>query len=245
MAEPIKSSSEGGRAGGRGFGRGPRRPRGTSEGGTEIFTASGERAAELSEKVVFINRSSKVVKGGRRFSFSALIVVGDKQGRVGIGLGKAGEVADAIRKGGDVAKTQMTSIALRDSTIPHEIQTRYCGAHVLLRPASPGTGVIAGKTVRAVLESVGIRDILSKSLGSKNPANVVKATLAALKQLRLREQIYESRGLEVRKRQTPPPSTPVAGPVASPGATGTAGSVPPALSAETPPPSADGNATTA
>ena len=207
MPEPIKIGGEGARGGNRGFGRHQRRTRGPSEGGTELLTASGERAPELSEKVVFINRSSKVVKGGRRFSFSALIVVGDKQGRVGVGLGKAGEVADAIRKGGEVAKTQMSSIALKDQTIPHEVQTRFCGAHILLRPASPGTGVIAGKTVRAVLEAVGIRDVLSKSLGSKNPANVVKATLAGLKQLRLREQIYKSRGLEVKSVQKAPAST--------------------------------------
>lgn len=182
--------------GGRGRGgRGPRRQR-PGEGQTEFF---GEgQGSELSEKVVFINRSSKVVKGGRRFSFSALVVVGDKKGRVGVGLGKAGEVADAIRKGTDVAKTQMVSVALKDSTIPHEIVSRYCGAHVLLRPASPGTGVIAGKTVRAVLESAGVKDVLSKSLGSKNPANVVKATLNALQQLRLRDQIYRSRGIPVR-----------------------------------------------
>jgi len=219
VPEPIKGGGEGGGGGrGRGFSRGPRRNRGgVPEGGGETLTAGGEKAAELSEKVVFINRSSKVVKGGRRFSFSALIVVGDKQGRVGIGLGKAGEVADAIRKGGEVAKSQMVSISLKEQTIPHEIQTRYCGAFILLRPASPGTGIIAGKTVRAVLESVGIRDILSKSLGSKNPANVVKATLAGLKQLRLREQIYASRGLEVRKPQKPP-VLPTPAPVAAPAA---------------------------
>jgi len=160
---------------------------------------------------VFINRSSKVVKGGRRFSFSALVVVGDRKGRVGHGLGKGNEVSDAIRKGGEIAKTQMVPISIKESTIPHEVTARYCGAHVLLRPASPGTGVIAGKTVRAVLESVGIKDVLSKSLGSKNAANVVKATLGALRQLRLREDIYKGRGLVLRKKvETPvlPPALP-------------------------------------
>ena len=188
---------------GRGPGRGPRRGPRPAEGGTEFFNADGSARNELVEKVVFINRSSKVVKGGRRFSFSALIVVGDKKGKVGLGLGKSTEVADAIRKGGEMAKTRMVAISLKDSTIPHEIRYRYCGADILLRPASPGTGVIAGKTVRAVLESVGIKDILSKSLGSKNAANVVKATLAALQQLRLREEIYRARGLEIRKPAKP------------------------------------------
>src|SRR3974390_49155 len=116
---------------------------------------------DLVEKVVFINRSAKVVKGGRRFNFSALVVVGDKRGRVGVGLGKAGEVADAIRKGGEVARAQMVGVSLRDATIPHEVFSRFGGAKVLLRPASPGTGIIAGKTVRAVLESAGVKDVLS------------------------------------------------------------------------------------
>lgn len=150
---------------------------------------------EITEKVVYINRSAKVVKGGRRFSFSALVVVGDKKGRVGIGMGKAGEVSDAIKKGGEIARKNMVKIALRDNTIPHEVFARYDGAEILLKPASPGTGVIAGKTPRSVIELAGIKDILSKSLGSNNAINVVKATMKALMQLRLREDIYRSRGI--------------------------------------------------
>ena len=169
---------------------------------------------ELTEKVVFINRSAKVVKGGRRFNFSALVVVGDKRGRVGVGLGKAGEVADAIRKGGELARTQMVGVSLKDATIPHEVFYHYCGAKVLLRPASPGTGIIAGKTVRAVLESAGVKDVLTKSLGSKNAANVVKATLNALLSLRLREDIYQGRGLEIKK--VPPPIPPGIAPSTNP-----------------------------
>lgn len=177
----------------------PRRRRPSAEEGLE------GREQELTEKVVFINRSAKVVKGGRRFNFSALVVVGDRRGRVGVGLGKAGEVADAIRKGGELARSQMVGVSLKDATIPHEVFSHYCGAKVLLRPASPGTGIIAGKTVRAVLESAGVKDVLSKSLGSKNAANVVKATLEALLSLRLREDIYKGRGLEIRKVETPKP----------------------------------------
>lgn len=180
-------------------GRGPRRNRPGSDN-TDMFSDKPEN--ELVEKVVFINRSSKVVKGGRRFSFSALVVAGDRRGRVGLGLGKGSEVADAIRKGGDIAKQSLVGISLRDVTIPHEVLSAYGGARVLLKPASPGTGIIAGKTVRAVLESAGVKDILTKSLGSKNAANVAKATIAALQQLRLREQIYRSRGLTVRPKAT-------------------------------------------
>jgi small subunit ribosomal protein S5 len=182
----------------RGGGRGRRRPGGDSQESRE-----GQDGNELTEKVVFINRSAKVVKGGRRFNFSALVVVGDKKGRVGVALGKAGEVADAIRRGGELARNQMVSVSLRGATIPHEVYKQFGGAKVLLRPASPGTGIIAGKTVRAVLESAGVKDILSKSLGSKNAANVVKATLNALLSLRLREEIYKGRGITIKKVETP------------------------------------------
>lgn len=197
--------------------RGPRGPgRGRRSRPEPEPTYDAQSGQELTEKVVFINRSSKVVKGGRRFNFSALIVVGDKHGRVGVGMGKAGEVADAIRKGGEMARSQMVGVSLKDATIPHEVFSHYGGAKVLLRPASPGTGVIAGKTVRAVLESAGVKDVLTKSLGSKNAANVVKATLEALLSLRLREDIYQGRGLEIKKVQAPkapeavPPSNPEA-----------------------------------
>jgi small subunit ribosomal protein S5 len=128
-------------------------------------------------------------------------VVGDKNGRVGVGLGKAGEVADAIRKGGEVARSNMSSVSLNGVTLPHEVYYEYCGAQILLRPASPGTGIIAGKTVRAVLESAGVKDVLTKSLGSKNAANVVKATLGAVQKLRLRDDIYKSRGLALKPKK--------------------------------------------
>src|SRR3974390_2870148 len=195
--KPEGGEQRGGRAGFR-----SRRSRPTPESSDSNLDGQEQ---ELIEKVVFINRSAKVVKGGRRFNFSALIVVGDKRGRVGVGLGKAGEVADAIRKGGELARAQMVGVSLKDATIPHEVFAHYCGAKVLLRPASPGTGIIAGKTVRAVLESAGVKDILSKSLGSKNAANVVKATLNALLSLRLREDIYRGRGLEIKRLPPPPP----------------------------------------
>jgi small subunit ribosomal protein S5 len=188
--------------------RGPRgrgrRAKSISEAPEMSF--EGGASEELTEKVVYINRSAKVVKGGRRFNFSALVVVGDKRGRVGVGLGKAGEVADAIRRGGELARNQMVSVSLKDATIPHEVFSEFGGAKVLLRPASPGTGIIAGKTVRAVLESAGVKDVLSKSLGSKNAANVVKATLKALLSLRTRENIYKGRGLEIRKVEAPKPA---------------------------------------
>jgi len=179
--------------------RGGRGRRNKPPGDAPELGIDGQESQELTEKVVFINRSSKVVKGGRRFNFSALIVVGDKRGRVGVGLGKASEVADAIRRGGELARSQMVSVSLKDATVPHEVFCAYGGAKILLRPASPGTGIIAGRTVRAVLEAAGVKDILSKSLGSNNAANVVKATLKGLLSMRLREEIYKGRGLEIKK----------------------------------------------
>ena len=157
-----------------------------------------ETPKDTIEKVVFINRCAKVVKGGRRFSFSALIVTGDMKGRVGIGFGKANEVSEAIRKGSEAARKAMIPVAVTENTIPHETVGEHGGGRVLLRPASPGTGIIAGGGVRAVIEAAGIRDVLAKSLGSSNHANVVKATLSALTSLRPRSEIMKLRGKKIR-----------------------------------------------
>ena len=152
---------------------------------------------ELTERVVQINRVSKVVKGGRRFSFSAIVVVGDGRGHVGAGLGKADEVPEAIKKGVEDAKKRVLLVPLVDRTIPHPVTADFGAAKVLLRPASKGTGVIAGGSVRAVVESAGISDILSKSLGSSNPVNVVRATVKALSTLRSANEVRQMRGTHV------------------------------------------------
>ena len=193
MAAPTSNSSaapaRGGREEGKSDNRGPRRDR--RDGAPE------KEKSPYTERVVFINRVAKVVKGGRRFSFTALVVVGDQKGTVGVGYGKAKEVPQAIAKAVEDAKKQFFKVALLGSTIPHPVQGEAAAGIVLLRPASPGTGVIAGGPVRAVLECAGISDVLTKSLGSNNPINMVHATAAALKMLENPTAIAARRGMSL------------------------------------------------
>ena len=156
-----------------------------------------ENKSEFEERVIHVNRNSKVVKGGRRFSFSALVVVGDRNGRVGYALGKANEVADAIRKATEQARRRAVHVTMKGQTLPHEVLSKSDGATVFMRPASEGTGVIAGAGMRAVLELSGIRDVLAKSMGSTNALNIVRATVLGLQQLTSREEILEERGMAV------------------------------------------------
>ncbi len=178
--------------------RGPRGRRNDRDGGRDNRGGEGrEEREELQERVVDITRVAKVIKGGRRFAFRTVVVVGDGNGRVGIGIGKARAVPDSIRKGTDRARRQMKSVYLSGTTIPYAVVAEFGGAKVLLRPAAPGTGVIAGGSVRAVLEAAGVRDILTKSQGSPNLLNVAMATLTALEMLRSPEQTAAMRGKSV------------------------------------------------
>jgi small subunit ribosomal protein S5 len=170
-----------------------------------------DQRSEFTEKVVHLNRVAKVVKGGRRFSFSALVVVGDQNGRVGAGLGKAGEVPEAIRKAVESAKKNLVTVPMVGSTIPHEVRLKLGAAKVLLKPAAPGTGIRSGGAMRAVVELSGVKDMITKSLGTNNPVNTVRATIAALQALKTADQIAEVRGkpaeeLERLSRRGPKPA---------------------------------------
>ncbi len=187
MADENKTQGQGGGGQGRGGGRG--------KGGPRRDKRPPRRESEFTENVVHINRVAKVVKGGRRFSFSALVTVGDQKGKVGIGFAKANEVAEAIRKALERGRRNMVTIPVQNGTLPHDIVGEWGAGRVLLRAASPGTGVIAGGPVRAVLDAAGVTDVLSKSLGSNNPINVVRATMDGLTNLVTVERVARERGI--------------------------------------------------
>ncbi len=198
-AAPRAARRDAGSAGPRNAQRSGRReaasPRRAPEG-------AGEDGPQLVEKVVYVNRCAKVVKGGRRFSFSALVVVGDRNGKVGHGFGKANEVSDAIRKGTDAAKRAMKNVVVVNDTLPHEVYSEFGGAKIVLKPAAPGTGLVAGEKVRAVLEAAGVNNVIAKSLGSSNAANVVKATMQAMLTMRTADQVLSARGKKKKEKES-------------------------------------------